>query len=1362
MGIVWTAEQLAAINERPKKMLVSAAAGSGKTAVLTERIISELTDKQAPADISRFLIVTYTRAAASQLKSKISSAIQNAASADPKNKALARQLVKLGNAKISTIHSFCATIVKQNFERLSLSPSLRVCEAAQANELKENVMSELIELAYHGEIPEIPDFHTFADNFVTGNDSRLADTFLSLYEKVNMLPNGTALWENAAKELASDIPFMQTKYGEILSLTLERSLSFCKQVYAVAEEMLSRDSDIGEKYLPVLNDDLSVISSLEALLEDHSDISKISKFLSGVTYTRLPSVSKQKITEGALFFKQTAREAFKKEINELNKLFSYPVNTDSEADDTTINNSLFTDMRKKSALISGQTVAFLKEFDKRYRHEKRRLGLLDFSDLEQLTYKLLYDPDGSYSALSDVICQDFDEIFIDEFQDVNPIQSLIFNAISKKCRIFQVGDIKQSIYGFRGAAPDIFAECRRSYAQYTPNSSSADVASECDSSLTVFLSSNFRSAFPITEFVNRIFDVLFHTPSTYPNKNERIPYDASDRLLCGRSDTYEIKECSENDEHTQKRVPTDGYVPISIFLISQQQTDRSEKSDTEAMSSKEAEATVLANKIAELVSSGVPVGDIAVLYRNEAHARQLERALKAFGIPTSNDKGEELTNVPEVQLALSLLECVDDPHKDIPLAGALRSPIFRVTLDELIHIRKSLPLKNGSLYTALCKYTEETGFEKGKSFIKFTERIREFSQGQSAARVLWEIYNETDFFSLLYDGGTISETVASARRADLIRLHKLALESEASGRDGIYTFLKRLRTLAGTKDAPKAAASSSSNSVRFMTFHSSKGLEFEHCFVCGLGNPLSRSDSVSDLVTDDALGIATKLRDSTGIVKYDTPFRKALSERTRYRQYEEELRVLYVALTRAKTALYLSATISDADKLISECRASAISPEPFTFYRQSSRIKWIMTALYCEKNYVSPFSFDLLQIKRINMTADGYTEHSASENAPEFAEKSESPISPSAATPVLTQAQNTNFVSDSNADGAAVPRYSDPQQALSAERIRANLSYKYPFSEAVQLPAKVSVSKLHPSLLDETDSVSADELYASLSPTSDTSAVPSESDVYFENDISLYPLKEAPQDVYPIETLTIPNDAEEEKPRNQLKRPLFLTEPADTETLRQKLASELNGTTPSPIGLPPQYRVPTATNSADSQNAAEIGTATHLFMQFCDFDNVENAGIEAELARLCERSLILPYHAAIADKTALERFFASKLYRQMRKSTHLRREVRFNTRLSAAMFTSSPATAAALKDETLLVQGVIDCYFIDNDGKLILLDYKTDRFPPEMSERAIAAILKKRHSLQLTYYKTALERLMLRPVDKVLIFSFALGKEIAI
>lgn len=1344
----WTEDQKSAIYLTPNKMLVSAAAGSGKTAVLTERILQRLSDPNENADITKFLVVTYTRLAAAELRSRIGKKLREQAVKESDGalaKRLMRQCNRLGSAYISTIHSYCAALIKRHFNEFDppLPPVLKVCEEAQAEEIKEHIMDKLIEHAYSGSFAPIPNFEAFANNFVTGNDKKLAEKLLGLYQTVSGLPNGLRRWREAADVLISDAPFLDTPWGELLASDYCRELSYYMLGYRWILEVTQYEAK-ADKYRGIVQTELDALTAVYEAIRK-KDVAAAVAALSDISFVRLDGPRTPDSADERKYFTKAFRTPLKDDF--IKALKATPVFS-SGAGANGEDSPELKILRSRSSQISHALVALLTEFDRQYRNEKLRLGILDFADLEQYTYKLLYNEDGTLSPLSHEVSASFDEIFVDEFQDVNPMQSKIFDAISCECRIFQVGDIKQSIYGFRGAAPDIFADCRRRYTPLDRN----DPPPQTPDELTVFLSANFRSMYPVTAFVNRIFDPIFHTPADYISADYRIPYSDGDRLICRRADSYEDEEC----KILKKNAPSVKMTVIEAPVERKKKKPEEEAEATEApalpkLSVTEAECTAVAEEVTKLIKSGVKGKDIAIVARSAKHVAMIEELLMRQGITASNDKSAPLADMPEVQLALSILSCVDNPHKDIALAGALRSPVFGFTFDELITLRR---YRRGiSLFSALKEYSEENDFEKGKRFIEFIERLRIGSAGKPVSQVLWQIYAETDFFSLIYDGGKASAVTAASRRANLIKLHSLASDGENVGRDGIYTFLKRFERISESNNAPTASGVKDDNTVKFYTTHGSKGLEFPHCFVCGLGHSPKKSqqsDTASDTVCDSELGIAVKLRDSTAITRTDTPVRKAIEAKMKYTQFEEELRILYVALTRAKDNLYVYAAIPEnyAD-MLQKVKAAAALQNPIAYYKLSSPIEWIFTALYTERDGNVLLPAELLEINVLK-------EEELRSKALSTANKPKT---------------------DTNATVTVAP-----DEEL-YEKLKNRLGRSYSHKLSALLPAKLSVSRLHPTLLDE-DKYSLDPFYeelidveqeydAQIEEDENEELDPPKIDVTKDvNESELDPegmeeeeLKSEPEKA-PEKTSKKNSPKKEEKKKPvPLKKPLFSLG-ARLTGIRDKIAAEnadtdVKSATDAVLNALRYNMLPDdLTGIADKVSAAERGTAAHLFMQFCDLENTEKNGVQAEIDRLCREQFILPYHAALIDTGVIERFMTSRTYRELKKAKRVRREVRFNTRLPAREFTEDSEKAKALEEETLLVQGVIDCYYVTEDGKTVLLDYKTDSFPEEFSDRRIAAILRKRHSAQLYYYKQALERLLLHPVDRVEIFSFALGRTV--
>ncbi len=1212
--IKWTSAQLDAITVKAPKVLVSAAAGSGKSTVLTERIIRSLTDKDSPSDISGLLAVTFTKAAAEELKGKISRALTKAVTLDPNNRHLSQQLIKLPSAKISTIHGLCLTLIKSNFQTLGLNASMRVADENEISAMRAEILEELLETAFAGLFSPVPDFSHFSENFISERDERLSDIFLSIYDKIKNQPNGFEDWKNAAEQDIYSFPFGKTPYGEIICKKAALSASYAVKLIQNALLYIESDEKYSKAYSEQFKEDMAYMSGLyELALKNNYE--GIREYLDAYSASRLGAVRAENKTEEGEYCRTVVRKYVSETVEDLRtKYFCF---SDEDIRYT----------GKATVSLLSSLTEFLYAFDRRYSEYKLSRSVLDYNDLEHYTVKLLYNSDGTPSATAYSLSASLSEIYVDEYQDVNPLQNKIFEALSVSSPIFMVGDIKQSIYGFRGAMPSIFSDYRRSFTEY--NGKNPEYSGNSDGR-TVFLSENFRSAQPITEFVNTVSDALFRTEPSKTDMSYRIPYSVSDRLICGKKTETEAPKVNILIAENMPSKERQGKRPNSYYL----------------------EAEMVSDKIASLISDGVPASDIAILLRNtKSSAPVFEAALRKRGIAISSEKGSELISAPEIQLALCLINCADNPYRDIFLAGALRSPVFGFTLDELINIRRESSVS--SLFGALAEYTAKNDFDKGKYFLGFLERIRRFASKNTVDKVLWQIYNETSFFTLIYDGGETPENVVKSRRSNLIKLHTMAKELAASGKSDIYSFTERIRLLTENGKSP-AGASTEGDGVKLMSIHHSKGLEFEHCFVCGCAHRLNTDDIKSSVVTDPTLGIAVKVKDELRLTASDTPFRLALATLTELSQTDEEMRVLYVALTRAKTALYVCASVENFEKYDLLCRYSASVSDPMTFIEQNSYLKWILTALRC-KTDLSP-RYELTVISENDIIGTN-TEVCCTEK--------------------------------SSKERTDVEKY-DREEVYNV--LKERFDFVYPHIHSAKLPSKLSVSKLYPEILDENTQDSSVEITELLS--------------MFDHE---------------KETANSDNSS-------KLAYPKFLSE----------ALSE-----PSP---------------------AEKGTATHVFMQFCDFDELEKHGVDKEIARLCENKFILPSHADIIDKNAVNSFLSSDIYREMRSASACEREYRFNIKLPASDFTANPELKTELSDDFIFVQGVIDCYFTDKNGETVLLDYKTDKVPSFIvgnTEKENEFFINA-HSRQLGYYRAALERLTGRAVTRTLVYSFALGRCIEI
>ncbi|MDD6799099.1 MAG: UvrD-helicase domain-containing protein [Firmicutes bacterium] len=1158
----WTESQLEAINDRSDTILVFAAAGSGKTAVLTERIIKLITDGDEPIDITRLLVVTFTKAAASEIRERVGDALNKAMREHPNEKArLRRQKNLLPQAKISTIHSFCLDLIKNNFQKLGISAKSRVAEEAQTKLLIRRIMDDTVESYYNAEPGKsgIADFSAFTDNIITLRDEKLADVFAGIYTKVSSQKEGIDFIKRCADELeeAASLPFEDTKWGEVAANELRELYISYKQVCENALDFINAEQD----FLPYEKSFESDLSHTSAVLELLGrDTAGAFRLVKEYEPTPLGRVKTELQTPEILFYK-SLRTDFSGERKAFEGKYLRTAREDYE------------DSAKRSALFCRDLYTLLSEFEKRYTAEKRRRALLDYNDLERLALILLSDPETA-----EKVAMGFDEIMIDEYQDTNDVQDMIFSLISRgKCvngaKRFMVGDIKQSIYGFRGAEPSIFASYRRS-----------------DDTKKIFLQHNFRCDEPIIKFVNGVCGYLFKA-------GNGTPYSREDDLVFGKTGVV-------------------GQMLPEIAVVGTEGEDKVSE-----------EAEYIAGRIAGIIGEeGKRPSDIAVLLRQNSGGvtEKLEEALKKRGVPCCSDGPSSLFETPEVLLVMCLLNCINNPERDVYLAGLLKSPLFGFSLDDLVRIRSASP--QTTLYEALRSYLpfDETG--KCGRFLEKLEEYRAKAEAEKTDELLRYLYDDAAVMSVIGSGED-----GYLKRENLLLLYETARSFENGSFKGLYNFITYVNGVIDSSAPPKKAKpdNEGSNAVRIMTVHQSKGLEFPVVFLCDTARKINVTDIRSRIMIDKKLGVAPKLTDRTGYAYFDSLFRRALGSEILRELCEEEMRVLYVALTRARERLIITSSSSDPEALIEKSRAYADSLQSASLYdlkKNACYINWILSAVLSSGERLCEITY-------------GKAEETAGKTSEECASQPDIP----------SETADENF-------------------------IRGIIDFKYPYGAAAKLPAKLSVSDLSPSVLD----------------TGEDSCSP--------DDVS----------------------------ESEMRTPRFLTEA-------------------------PEYA-----------GAAEKGTATHLFMQFCDFRMAESGGVENELKRLCRLGFMSASDAEKADTAALDAFFKSDFYRKMSESEDVRRELRFNIKLPAGDFTENSIKKETLENEEILIQGVIDCVFLNPDGTLTVADYKTDRIPFGMKrdEDAFERLLCERHFRQLGYYKKACEKIFGKRVSVTAVYSFALGREV--
>ncbi len=1214
----WTPAQRDAILSRGETLLVSAAAGSGKTAVLTERILSRVLDDDDALDLSAVLVVTFTKAAAAELKARIRTALEGALAKQPGNRRLHTQLLSVGRAKICTIDSFCLDLIRSHFDELGLSPRVSVADEAGAKLLAKTVMDTLIEDCFEGEgdVPIIDGFGAFCDLFASSrNASALAEVFLKLRETLNGYTEGVD-WLTVQKERmeqAAAGDFLASDAGKNLLSDLRLFAGAWLARYETLCDYLAADAVYIKNYGDCFFYEKEWLQALTSLLDAEPQYDAVRAHFESFAAPGLKSgIRGDKKTEEIVRAKaqhdtfNTRRDAY------LTRFFS-------------VSSTELSSLLAGQAEMIGKLHILLSMYEDRLAREKNRRGQLDFGDMGRLALRLLWD--FSADAPTDTAraeAMKYAEIYIDEYQDVSPVQDLIFRAIARDDNRFMVGDAKQSIYGFRGASPALFLGYRAAF--------------EKDSALgrTVFLSDNFRCDEQVIDFSNLVFSVLFGCGAT------TLPYTADDALRYAKK--------TEGDTPQAK---------VTFALLSSDK-EESEDGEEERIGEEQAgeselytEADYIADMTASLLRDGykrdgsrIRPRDIAVLMRStKSSAAAVERALEKRGIPSFNNVSRAFFENAEVLLMYCLLAVIDNPQKDVCLAGVLRSPLYRVTLDELIYMRRTYP--DGTLYDALCAFTDETGFAKGAYFLERLEYYRHISEGMPVDRFLWMLYGDTGILSLVYEKEKhelFSEALDSAQmRANLMMFYEYARSFERGGYQGLYQFVAFISSVIEEKAQmpPVLLSGEDADAVRIMTVHQSKGLEFPVCFVCGCGKRFNAADQRASVLLDADGGIATYLGEESGFARINHPMRECVKEEIARKQKEEEMRVLYVALTRAREQLYICGTHkSPRDYADSFAFSSVSEVHADDVLSQNTTLAWMLTAYAANKN----------------------SKH----------------------LPVSLVFPTEGGIADVTDDGTAADSPAeDPVSYRAAKSVIADtFSFVYPDAHLTDLPAKLSVSEL-------LRIQSRAALIAAGEETAD--AVPSEKDYA---------------------------------------KPRFLQKEDDMHA-----------------------------------TAAERGTATHQFMQFCDLaalaDTAQSPGarIDAEIARLRAGHYLTEETVSRIDRGALIRFLGSRLFRRLIYASSIRREMRFNLFVPASELPGYDG-----KPAEILVQGIIDCCYIDAEDRLVLIDYKTDHFSRALCENReeVERILSARYSGQLRYYRAAAEQLFCRPVADVRIYSFAIGDDFSV
>lgn len=1215
MGVSWTEEQQKVIDTRNCNILVSAAAGSGKTAVLVERIIQRITDKNNPVDIDELLIVTFTRAAAGEMKERIRQAIEKKLEENPEDEHLQRQSTLVHHALITTIDSFCSYIVKNYFHLIDLDPSFRMGDEGEMRLLQADVADAVLEDAY---TEEAPSFLAFSDGFSGGKtDKKIPEMMIKLYSFSMSYPypeewllNCRKAYEVKTLEELENAEWMKLIKNEVKQEIKEASM-LLKQALEI-----SKEPDGPVFYIGLLEDEVSELEKLERT----ENFFEWKEMLDKLEFKRLPAgkkTEKELVSESQQELAKNLRSEAKDQIKALKE--RYFQETAEEMQENL----------QRAGEPVGVLIDLTLAFMKLYREKKKEKNILDFGDLEHYALEILINHTEEKDERTDAareLSKKFAEIMIDEYQDSNLVQEKLLTSVSKIedgiYNIFMVGDVKQSIYRFRLARPDLFMEKFKTYPQ--------EAGENC---LRIDLHKNFRSRAEVLEGVNYLF---------YQIMGEDlggVEYDSTAALYPGR--TFPPKQEEESEPATE------------VLLL-----------EDEEENTRELEARMVALRIGELAGKYLVLdkkteeyrpakySDFTILLRTmSGWAETFKKILNSCGIPASVTTKTGYFSAQEVTTVLDYLKILDNPMQDIPLAAALHGLPDGFSFQELAEI-KVLGMENekNGFYEALLlgeKLSSPLG-EKIRRFFAVYRDLRRKVPYTPMHELIWDFYDATDF--LVYQQSFVS---GEQRKANLLMLAEKARDYESTSYRGLFNFIRYIENLKKYQvDFGEAnTLSENEDTVRIMSIHGSKGLEFPIVFVCGMGKQINMQDARESIVLHPDLGIGSPYVDTQLRIRTRTILQKAVQREILLESLGEELRILYVALTRAKEKLILTGVTSKLEDTLKSFEMLKKQEEERLPYglrvKGKSYLDWVLAALARHRAMKPLYEMYDFSVYSLNEMYD---------REPDFTVRQVQPLEL-----VLDEAQlRTEEMLKKGElllwDSSEV--YDEKWRKL----FRDSFSYEYPYQAEGAIPAKLTVSEIKRMQSADTE----------------------ESEILLE--------KEETEEIVP----------------------LFM----------QETKEELKG--------------------------AAKGTLYHRVWENLDYEKIDT---KEQIEEQLENMLTTEEKKSIWISD-FYRFAKNPLAVRMKAAAQrgqLYREQPFVIAMPANQMKKEYET-----EEEILVQGIIDAYFEEEDG-LVLVDYKTDKVQKGQEKELV-----EKYIVQMQYYKKALEMITDKEVKEIYIYSSGLGKAVSV
>ena len=995
-NMAWTNEQQAAIDSRGQTLLLSAAAGSGKTAVLVERIIRRLLDKEYPIDITELLVVTFTKAAAAEMRDRIGTALMKALS-ETKDPRVERQLALLPSAQISTLHAFCQHVIRKYFYTIDLDPAFSIAGEEELNLLRRQVLEDVF-LSYYEDDEKASILYPLADMFGSDRgDDILMDTVSRMYTYARSLAWPEHWLKEAARayDVAPDAVIDDMVWAGPIKDAVRRILEEDARLYdGVLYHLRQR-----EAFAPACDTFVAEQAALRQAAQARS-WNDLSRFVRAINFPRLKSLRKLSDDDKAVWERcKKVRDDVKKDVIKTLQAVYFSATPEEWLDG----------MRAMKPIMDGLVTLTL-DFAKAYGAAKKEKGWIDFSDLEHFCLQILLAPDASPehpvpSAAAEELRSQYEEVFIDEYQDTNGVQELITRLVSGEDNRFMVGDIKQSIYRFRLADPTLFLEKYQSFSR------DEKAVQRC-----IDLGRNFRSVPVVLDAVNAVFSRAMTAEAAGMDYGER------EKLYAGRQ--------APNDERWVGG-------PVEVDIV----PTPSDEEDDDGSTAFEKECRFIAGRIGELLASGrmaarkdgtlepLSYRHIVVLLRSMAgKADVLIQALQEGGIPSYAEQSGGYFAAVEVQVMLALLRCIDNPEQDLAMAAVLRSPLVGLDETALAGVRLA---GDGTLWQNLPVFVASLpdGVDEKEDLQQFMAAFdswRTYSRRHGVAELLQRLYDDTAYVDFVgaMPGGDV-------RQANLKALYDRARQYEEAGFRGLFRYLQLMDKMKedGLDLAPAKVVSEKEDVVRIMSIHKSKGLEFPVVFVADMGKAFNRRDTQDQILFHNRLGIGLKQYDPEWRMSYPTLIWSGIAAQLRWEGTAEEERILYVAMTRARDQLILTGHSSHIDRDWQRW-TSRLNPA-----QAKSYFDWVMPAALvpfgakADADYARPgaaWQDAIWQVRIAKAVPAGTVEEGAYDGEPRLE--------------ALRRGDLT---------GTPVPSWLDEQ-----------LSWQYAYPQAVRTAAKFSVSEV--------------------------------------------------------------------------------------------------------------------------------------------------------------------------------------------------------------------------------------------------------------------------------------------------------------